>query len=278
MLAALDFAAAALEAAGVDPEAILSSRATAALAGAVAAWDAGRPAHRTGVGLPDASAAAPASAAPARSLRQLGRLLKAARKELLVDEPRQDFYLMLHSGFVETVRWAGDLVEEDKRLLLRQTGRDRYRVVTFGVADNVTARLREEFAVGVPAEFGYTFLQSDAYVISFHDKDGSDLSGRAIETPLKALLKAAKKRHAHGEALLLALGCIGIQPFDHPACAVPGAAPNGIKDETMLVHPEVWMDLISCKSTKELAAYFQSLMPTLDSSVDIAAFVFPGDV
>ena len=59
-------------------------------------------------------------------------------------------------------------------------------------------------------------------------------------------------------------------PFDHPACAEPGAAPEGIVDETVLLNNDQWQRLSSCTSTAQLAEWVTELRAAVEKGVAAA--------
>ncbi len=240
------------------------------------------PAHATA----EDAAAAAAARQLGKDARVFGALHKHAREQLRAVEKRY-FYFMKHTGFSSS-RWLkqlcldeGVLQNAGGELQLVETAAGGAPVstscvlVTFGVASHPPKkRLQEEFFQDVPAAFGYAFRCADSITIPWWGAAGgsfsADVDGGEAETPLKALLKAAGKRHSRGVALRKALRAAGIMPFDHPACAFEGAAPDGIMDETMLVSAATWDRLKQCDCTADLKAWVMELVG-LQRNVDVAA-------
>ena len=180
-----------------------------------------------------------------QNIKHLEQMIQAARARLPPKAKR--FYFVTHSGFTRASRWAPRLRKDEKeRLHPEPPGVATHRVVTFGIAgvtaEEAKGRLNDEFFYEVPEAFGYGFRGEDARVIPLGAgaPGGAVGDGRTVETAMKALLKLAKKQHAVGTRAREALNRLGVAPFDHPACAVAGAAPDGIVDETMLLSDATW--------------------------------------
>jgi hypothetical protein len=129
----------------------------------------------------------------------------------------------------------------------------------------------KEFYDDVPAAFGYEFHCRDAVIFPWQRAAGAPtVDGREAETPLKALFDASYKDNAHCTAMREALRSAGVVPFDHPACFEPGAAPNGLKEETMLVSPKAWEQLSRCRCTADLKAWVEALQRDADAAASAA--------
>lgn len=232
--------------------------------------------------LSDYRTAQAAAAADARRLCDitlaLAKLHEAALSCRRAVEKRA-FYFMVHSGFVACPTWLpqleADLPPRDERQLLIS---GEYLVVTFGVAANTMARINQEFFSTEALAFRYPFQRIDAkevpWMCAADDSGATDVNGGDVEKPLKAMLAAANKRHAHGIATRAALRCAGVVPFDHPVCAAAAsAAPDGIKDETVLLSKATWARLSQCTCTNDLLVWVTELQRNVaaDAAVTRAA-------
>jgi hypothetical protein len=239
------------------------------------AWDGSG--SLTGNDACDAARAAELKAAATErdGICDLRRALKAAL-DLRRDGAPACFYLMPHTKFTHESRWVQQLDDGDKNLLFPSqpqaaaagapTTAMPYKVVTFGVMLSDT-RIRAEFDYGVPAAFGYPFCEQEAKVLTSATPSGDTVDGRDAERELKALLKKAKKWHAPGKRARNALLQRGVVPFDHPACAFADMAPDGIKDETMLLSEETWLELNRFTTTAELSGWLAELTKSVELKV-----------
>jgi hypothetical protein len=248
-------------------------------------WPVWNASHRfAGDGAGDAAGAAQLEAAARErdDIRNLRRVLKAAH-DLKQNSAPARFSLMPHTIFTPESRWARQLMEDDVERLFPQAQQPAaadaafsagdpaatkpYRVVTFGVMHSST-RLRYEFDLDVPAAFGYGFDAREAKVLTCGAPIGeAAVDGCDVERELKALLKLAKKWHKHGLLARCALLGHGVAPFDHPACAVPDAAPVGIKDETVMLSEATWCKVNTFATTAELRDWLKVLSKSVDTAV-----------
>jgi len=231
---------------------------------------------------PAGAAELKAAAAERDGICDLRCVLKAAL-DLRRDGAPALFYLMPHTKFTLKSRWALQLDYRDRTRLFAQTPQAAaafaaalaagahagmsYQVVTFGVMHSST-RLHYEFDRDVCEAFGYQFLEQDAKVLTCAAPPGGAIvDGRDAERELKALLKLAKKWHAPGERARNALLHRGVVPFDHPACAFAGMAPDGIKDETMMLSAAAWNEVSAFTTTAGLSTWLKTLSESVELKV-----------
>jgi hypothetical protein len=230
-------------------------------------WDATRFARPGGTPPARDTAAAAAVAQVRAAARTFTEVARHVVEQLQAAEP-QEFYFMRHSKF-HTSRWIRQLLTDAREKLTG--GEATHVLLTFGVASNPEARSRIEFVDDVPAAFGYHFSCRDGVIVNYQGVNGgADLDGREVETPLKALLKAARKCNVRGNAVHAALAKWGVVPFDHPACATPNTAPRGMKDESMLVTRVRWTQMCACRSTAQLKAIVDELQELANRAADDA--------